>query len=98
MARRAQAGVDPPGWPRGLARRRATVKRDRTGRSRARRARSPRPLNSSMALSDLLKLRLVALLRRNKNFAIFSGGNAVSLIGMWMERIAVGWLAWQLTE
>lgn len=51
-----------------------------------------------MALSGLLKLRLVALLRRNSNFAIFSAGNAVSLVGMWMERIAVGWLAWRLTE
>ena len=51
-----------------------------------------------MALADLLKLRLVALLRRNPNFAVFSAGNAVALIGMWMERIAVGWLAWQLTE
>jgi len=51
-----------------------------------------------MALSHLLNTRLIALLRRNPNFAIFSAGNAVSLIGMWMERIAVGWLAWQLTE
>jgi MFS family permease len=51
-----------------------------------------------MALSHLLNIRLVALLRRNPNFAIFSAGNAVALVGMWMERIAVGWLAWQLTE
>ena len=51
-----------------------------------------------MALSHLLNTRLIALLRRNPNFAIFSAGNAVSLVGMWMERIAVGWLAWQLTE
>ena len=24
-------------------------------------------------------------------------GSAISLIGMWMQRIAVGWLTWQLT-
>ena len=51
-----------------------------------------------MAFADLMNLRLVALLRRNPNYAIFSAGNAVSLVGMWMERIAVGWLTWQLTE
>src|SRR5262245_53453118 len=50
-----------------------------------------------MAIRDLANIRLVALLRRNPNFAIFSAGNAVSLVGMWMERIAVGWLAWELT-
>ena len=41
---------------------------------------------------------LVALLTQNANFGIFTLGNTVSLIGMWMERIAVGWLTWQLTE
>ena len=41
---------------------------------------------------------LIALLVRNVNFGIFTLGNTVSLIGMWMERIAVGWLTWQLTE
>ena len=51
-----------------------------------------------MSLADLLNLRLIALLRRNANFAIYSGGNAVSLIGMWTQRIAIGWLAWQLTK
>src|SRR3954468_20941554 len=42
--------------------------------------------------------RLVALLLRNADFSIYSAGSAVSLIGMWMERIAIGWLTWQLTE
>lgn len=51
-----------------------------------------------MPLSALLNNRMVALLRRNPNFALFSAGNSISLVGMWMERIAVGWLAWQLTE
>lgn len=51
-----------------------------------------------MPLSDLKKLRLIALLHRNPNFAIYSAGNGVSLVGMWMQRIAIGWLAWQLTQ
>jgi len=48
-------------------------------------------------LSFLLSIRMVALLTRNANFGIYSAGSSVSLIGMWMQRIAIGWLAWQLT-
>lgn len=33
----------------------------------------------------------------NPNFGIFTGGHSVSIIGTWMQRIAVGWLAWQMT-
>ncbi|GGE50167.1 MFS transporter [Agaricicola taiwanensis] len=35
---------------------------------------------------------------RNPNFGIYTAGNAVSLIGTWMQRITTGWLAWQLTQ
>ena len=41
---------------------------------------------------------MIALPLRNSNFGIYSLGSAVSLIGMWMQRIAIGWLTWQLTE
>jgi len=51
-----------------------------------------------MPFADLKRTPLIALLARNANFGIFTLGNTVSLIGMWMERIAVGWLTWQLTE
>ncbi len=34
----------------------------------------------------------------NEDFARFTSGNAVSLVGMWGLRIAVGWLAWDLTQ
>ncbi len=51
-----------------------------------------------MPVSDLLRTPLLALPLQNKNFGAFTVGNTVSLIGMWMERIAVGWLTWQLTE
>ncbi len=50
-----------------------------------------------MLIASLLKSPLIALPLRNANFAIYSAGSAVSLIGMWMQRIAIGWLAWQLT-
>jgi MFS family permease len=51
-----------------------------------------------MSFSDLLSSRLIALPLRNPNFGIYSIGNGLSLIGMWMQRIALGWLAWQLTH
>src|SRR5215467_3941483 len=51
-----------------------------------------------MSFSDLLSNRLIALPLRNPNFGIYSIGNGLSLIGMWMQRIALGWLAWQLTR
>ncbi len=51
-----------------------------------------------MPVASILRTPLFALLLQNRNFGTFTLGNTVSLIGMWMERIAVGWLTWQLTE
>lgn len=34
----------------------------------------------------------------NPNYGIYASGNAISLVGTWMQRVAVGWLTWQLTE
>lgn len=34
----------------------------------------------------------------NRNFAIYVTGNVFSHIGVWVQRLAVGWLAWSLTE
>jgi MFS family permease len=33
-----------------------------------------------------------------RNYRIYTVGNSISLIGTWLQRIAVGWLAWQLTH
>lgn len=35
---------------------------------------------------------------RNDNYRAYTIGNAISLIGTWLQRVAVGWLAWQLTH
>jgi MFS family permease len=51
-----------------------------------------------MPMARLLASPLIALPLRNTNFALYSAGSAISLIGMWMQRIAIGWLTWQLTE
>ena len=34
----------------------------------------------------------------NRDFRNYTLGNAIALIGIWIQRIAVGWLAWQLTH
>jgi MFS family permease len=47
------------------------------------------------------KLTGVAAIRRalrHRNFRIFTLGNVVSNFGTWVQRMAVGWLAWQLTK
>ena len=35
---------------------------------------------------------------RIRNYRIYTIGNAISLVGVWIQRIAVGWLAWRLTQ
>jgi MFS family permease len=35
---------------------------------------------------------------RVRNYRVYTAGNSISLIGTWMQRISVGWLAWQLTH
>ena len=35
---------------------------------------------------------------RNRNFLIYLSGATVSLHGVWVYRVALGWLAWQLTH
>jgi MFS family permease len=35
---------------------------------------------------------------RIRNYRVFTAGNFTSQIGYWIQRVAVGWLAWQLTH
>jgi len=34
----------------------------------------------------------------NRNLRLFFGGQAVSLVGTWMQSVAQGWLVWRLTQ
>ena len=34
----------------------------------------------------------------SRNFRIYMCGNAISVIGLWIQRLAFGWQAWQLSE
>lgn len=33
----------------------------------------------------------------NRNHSIYIAGDAIAFVGDWMQRIAVGWLAWEIT-
>src|SRR5260221_242568 len=33
-----------------------------------------------------------------RNFAIYAMGNTISWLGMWMQRLAIGWLSWDLSQ
>ncbi len=46
-------------------------------------------------MSNLAALRSVF---GNRNFAIYVSANSISLIGFWMQRLAISWLTWELTE
>ena len=35
---------------------------------------------------------------RSRNFRIFLYGNTISVLGIWIQRLALGWQAWQLSE
>ena len=34
----------------------------------------------------------------NRNYAIYTAGSAVTLVGLWVQRLGVGWLTWELTH
>ncbi|MBV9521630.1 MAG: MFS transporter [Alphaproteobacteria bacterium] len=34
----------------------------------------------------------------NRNYRVYATGNAISLTGTWLQRVAIGWLAWQLAH
>lgn len=48
----------------------------------------PAPTGSSAILRTL----------RHPDYALYTLGNSVSLVGMWMQRVSIGWLTWDLTH
>jgi hypothetical protein len=49
-------------------------------------------------MSLLSGLRNIARTLAHRDFGIYVAGNSISLIGTWMQRIGVGWLAWELSH
>jgi len=48
-------------------------------------------------MTPLSESRLV-LPFKNPTYGIYAAGNAVSLVGTWMQRISVSWLTWEMTH
>ena len=40
----------------------------------------------------------IALAFSHRNYRVYISGNAIQLIGTWMQRVSVGWLTWTLTH
>lgn len=55
-------------------------------------------MSPSGSLTDLAPVRGISRAFRNRNYRLYAAGNAVSLVGFWTQRVAVGWLTWELTE
>jgi predicted MFS family arabinose efflux permease len=49
-------------------------------------------------MSVLTGLGAIPRALAQRDFGIYVAGNSISLIGTWMQRIGVGWLAWKLSH
>lgn len=49
-----------------------------------------------MAVSETITLVVRSL--RHRNYRLFFGGQGISLVGTWMQQIALGWLVYRLTD
>src|SRR5512139_601251 len=48
--------------------------------------------------NEVKGFRLVFRALSHRNYRLFFGGQGISLIGTWMQQIAVGWLVFRLTQ
>jgi len=54
-------------------------------------------MNPGKTLRGWLDFSAASRALRHRDFAIFMAGNAARHIGIWAQRLAVGWLSWELT-
>src|SRR5690606_35369703 len=54
------------------------------------------PNDLSRFPGSTVRLALRAL--RHRNFRLFTAGQTISLIGTWMQQVAVGWLVYRMTD
>jgi MFS family permease len=55
-------------------------------------------MESDKLLADPKGLRLIFRALSHRNYRLFFGGQSISLIGTWMQQIAVNWLVYRLTQ
>src|ERR1043166_5819530 len=53
---------------------------------------------SSSSRNNATGLKLIFRTLRHRNYRLFFGGQVISLIGTWMQQIAVTWLVYRLTN
>ena len=49
-------------------------------------------------MAGLTRYSTLAATLRQRNFALYLWGGWPALVGMWVHRVAVGWLTWELTH
>ncbi|MEE8559167.1 MAG: MFS transporter [Alphaproteobacteria bacterium] len=49
-------------------------------------------------MAKLIDFSSISRALGERNYRIYTSGAAVSLLGLWVQRIAVGWLTWELTR
>ena len=55
-------------------------------------------MNTKMNLDDSKGLQLIFRALHHRNYRLFFGGQGVSLIGTWMQQIAMSWLVYRMTN
>ncbi|MEI8233595.1 MAG: MFS transporter [Verrucomicrobiota bacterium] len=56
------------------------------------------PANASAASPKSSGLRLMVRAFRHRNFRLFFGGQCISLVGTWIQSVAMGWTVYKLTN
>ncbi len=49
-------------------------------------------------MAEIAGIGAVGRVLKNRNYRNYTAGNFASQLGMWVQRIAVGWLTWELTK
>ena len=55
-------------------------------------------MNTKMNLDDPKGLQLIFRALHHRNYRLFFGGQGISLIGTWMQQIAMSWLVYRMTN
>ncbi|MCX6966737.1 MAG: MFS transporter [Verrucomicrobia bacterium] len=54
--------------------------------------------NPGSTASELSGLRLIVRAFRHRNFQLYFGGQCISLVGTWIQGVALGWTVYQMTH
>jgi len=57
-----------------------------------------RRAGSTPTVKSINRLKTIGRALRHRNFRLFFGGQGISLIGTWMQRVALSWLVYELTN